>query len=81
MLKTGKATGSDSINIYVQREIAHEISSPLRDLYSYSLRSGKVPTQWKLAHVCAVFKKAEPHEVSNYRPISLLSVVRKNRTF
>jgi len=55
----------------------HEIASPLRDLFSYSLRSGKVPTQWKLAHVCAVFKKADPQEVSNYRPISLLSVVSK----
>jgi len=30
MLKTGKATGPDSINSYVLREIAHEIASPLR---------------------------------------------------
>jgi len=77
MLRTCKATGPDSINSYVLREIAHDISSPLRDLFSYSLRSGKVPTQWKLAHVCAVFKKANPQEVSNYRPIYLISVVSK----
>jgi len=31
----------------------------------------------EIAHVCAVFKKADPQEVRNYRPISLLSVVSK----
>ena len=77
MLRTGMATGPDSINSYVLREIASAIYSPLRDLFSYSLRSGKVPSQWKLAHVCAVFKKADPQEISNYRPISLLIVVGK----
>jgi len=45
MLKTGKATGPDSINSYVLREIAHEFASPLRDLFSYSLRSGKVQVE------------------------------------
>jgi len=37
MLKTGKAVGLDSINSYVLREIAHDIASPLRDLFSGNL--------------------------------------------
>ena len=65
------------VNSYVLKEIASEISQPLRDLFNYLLRSGKVPKQWKIAHVCAIHKKSDPQDVGNYRPISLLSVVSK----
>ena len=36
-----------------------------------------MPSQWKLAHVCAIYKKNDPQIVSNYRPISLLSTLSK----
>ena len=74
-LKSGKATGPDLINNRVLRELSCEISSPLTKLFNYSLSSGKVPSQWKLANVCAVFKKIDTIDVSNYRPISLLSTI------
>ena len=77
VLKTGKATGPDLVNSYVLKEIVLEISRPLQDLFNFSLRSGKVPRSWKLANVCAIYKKSDPHDVSNYRPISLLSVISK----
>ena len=77
ILKSGKATGPDTINNIVLKELSHELSQPLCDLFNYSLNQSKVPRQWKLAHVCAIYKKKDPHDVSNYRPISLLSAVSK----
>ena len=43
----------------------------------FSLRIGRVPRICKLANVCAIHKKSDPQDASNYRPISLLSVVSK----
>ena len=77
VLKSGKATGPDTINNIVLKELSNELSLPLCNLFNQSLRLSKVPRQWKLAHVCAIFKKKDPHDVCNYRPISLLSAISK----
>ena len=49
----------------------------LTKLYSISVNSGEVFKRWKKAHPCPVFKKDDPADRSNYRPISLLSVPSK----
>jgi len=36
-----------------------------------------VPSSWKIADVCPVFKKGETNDVKNYRPISLLNIISK----
>jgi hypothetical protein len=77
VLKLGKATGPDGINNEILRELSSELSKPLCELFNASLASAKVPSSWKEAHVCAVFKKADPSIVSNYRPISLLNTIEK----
>ena len=42
-----------------------------------SLREGNVPTTFKHAHVCPLFKSGNPSDSRNYRPISLLPVASK----
>jgi hypothetical protein len=42
-----------------------------------SLKIGKIPTAWKTSNVIPIPKKAQLKEVSNYRPISLFSIVSK----
>ena len=76
-LPLGKATGPDAINNRILRELATPLSSPLTDLFNFSLTTGKVPLMWKEANVTPIFQKEDPSIVSNYRPISLLSAVGK----
>ena len=76
-LKTGKAAGPDSINNIILKELAQPLSSPMSDLFSFSLASGKVPASWKQANVTPIFKKDNPSDVANYRPISLLNTTGK----
>ena len=46
-------------------------------LFNLSLSSSKVPQTWKGANVTPVFKKDDPSDCKNYRPISLLSTLEK----
>ena len=46
-------------------------------LFKASLHQGKIPQDWKTANVAPIFKKGESNKPSNYRPISLTSIVCK----
>ena len=46
-------------------------------IFNKSLRQGKYPSSWKIAHVIAILKKGDASLPSNYRPISLISCVGK----
>ena len=53
-LKTGKAAGPDSIDNRLLKELSGPLSTPLTDLFNFSLASGKVPSLWKQAHVTPI---------------------------
>ena len=76
-LKTGKAAGPDAINNNLLIELAQPLAPPLCDLLNFSLLSGKVSDIWKIANVTPIHKKNDPNDVSNYRPISVLSTIGK----
>ena len=57
--------------------IFYVISVPLASLFNTSISSGVVPEKFKVANVVPVYKKDSQTNVSNYRPISLLSVFNK----
>ena len=76
-LKTAKACGPDNISHILLKEGASVISKPLSQLFTKSLQKGSFPSIWKEANVCPIFKKGDPHNCNNYRPISLLSCTGK----
>ena len=76
-LPIGKAAGPDLINNRLLKELAQPLALPLSDLFNLSLSSGSVSNIWKEANVSPIHKKSDPSDVSNYRPISLLSTVSK----
>lgn len=59
------------------KQASSELAYPLTKLFNLSLQSSTVPNQWKIANVTPVYKKGSANTVSNYRPISLLSVLGK----
>ena len=44
-------------------------------MFNKSVQQSKYPSNWKIAHVIAIFKKGDTSLPSNYRPISLISCV------
>ena len=59
------------------KECSKEISPSLCSLFNKSLATGRVPVEWKQANVIPIHKKDRVEPVTNYRPISLLSIVSK----
>ena len=56
------------------KELSNELSVPLSLLFNKSIKSGKVPKDWKKAEVVAIFKKGSRSEPGNYRPVSLTCI-------
>jgi len=52
----------------------YAIIDPLEYIFNLSLYTEKVPTKMKTAKVIPLFKKGKTDLMSNYRPISLLSI-------
>ena len=76
-IDTSKACGPDQIPGRLLKECANEIAPSLTHLINLSLRLGRVPREWKCTIVVPVLKKGKKEDATNYRPISLLSLIDK----
>ena len=72
-----KATGSDRIPGSVLKECAYVLAYSLAVLFCASLRTGVVPSAFKLASVVPLYKSGDPSLANNYRPVSLLPIISK----
>ena len=72
-----KDAGSDEIHARVLRELHSPLAPVLSDLFQQSVDTGEVLEDWKEANVAPVFKIGDRNWASNYRPISLTSIVCK----
>ena len=77
-LDSTKATGPDGIPVVVLKHLSPELSPILAKLFNRCLKLKCFPSIWKSSSVCPVFKNnGEKSSPSQYRPISLLSVISK----
>lgn len=76
-LDPSKVCGPDLIPAKLLKEGPEEISHSLSRIFQLSLCSGALPQDWISAHIVPVHKKNDKSNPSNYRPISLTSIVVK----
>jgi len=69
-----KASGPDSIQTRLLKELAYSVAPVLALIFNASLHQDKLPVDWKTATVVLVFKKSSRTDPINYRPISLTCV-------
>ena len=63
--------------IVEKKQFITAVVGPLTSLSMQSIRECRVYNNWKVARLTPVFKKDDPTVMSNYRPLSLLSVPSK----
>ena len=76
-IQTSKATGPDNLPNRVLKECTIELARAIRAIFQKSIDSGTLPEDWTNANVAPIFKKGDRHQPSNYRPVSLTSVLSK----
>ena len=76
-LDATKSPGPDCMHSRVLKELADVMAEPLTVIFTKSLEEGILPSTWKEANVTPIFKKGKMSDPSNYRPVSLTSIVCK----
>ena len=76
-LKDNKSPGVDNIHPAMLKNLHSELKKPLYLLFRKSLDEGTVPNDWKMANVAPIHKKGNKKLTSNFRPVSLTSMVGK----
>ena len=67
----------DLISPRLLKEGSETLTSHFSRVFNLSLNSSYFPSVWKQANLVPVFKKGDKTNVSNHRPISLLSCIGK----
>ena len=77
-MNSNKSVGPNSIPTRILKLLKNDISTQLADIFNISFSTGVFPTILKVAKVVPVHKKDSKLDFSNYRPISLLSNIKRN---
>ncbi|XP_028168072.1 uncharacterized protein LOC114358336 [Ostrinia furnacalis] len=76
-LKTDKSPGPDNISNEAIKIGAPILIPYFAELFNMVLENGKAPKQWCCSNIVLLYKKGNPADIGNYRPISLLSSIYK----
>ena len=76
-LKINKSPGYDDISFNVLKKCFSSLCEPLKYLFNLSIEKGIFPDDLKIAKVTPIYKTDDKSNLSNYRPISVLSCFSK----
>jgi hypothetical protein len=73
----GKASGPLGLPGELFQAAAQVLARYVYILFKNIWNIRKCPTSWTKTYICPIFKKGDPYEPSNYRPICLSEILRK----
>lgn len=76
-LKNTNSFGADNFSTSIIKKCIQYLAKPLCYIANLCITEGKFPNALKISKVIPLFKNGDPKYISNYRPISLLSVFSK----
>ena len=77
LLDDNVKSGPDGAPPYFVKRLRFSLLKPLLLLFNKSLSYGIFPDLWKNSFVFPIYKEGNKSDVSNYRPISILSTIAK----
>ena len=72
--KNGK---SSDIPIFIIKKAAHVLAPKLADYFNILMDQGIFPDELKIGRVTPIYKKGNPEDIGNYRPVSTLPIFGK----
>ena len=76
-LKPKSSCGFDEISVKLIKFAKNELCKPITVIVNQCLETGIFPDKLKNAKVIPLFKKGDPEQIDNYRPISILPAISK----
>ena len=76
-LKNSKSCGLDTIDTFSLKLAAPYITPALTHIVNLSIATQTFPTMWKTAKVIPLYKKDDPLNPKNYRPVAILPIISK----
>ena len=76
-LNINKASGPDGISARMLKATADAIAPSVTNLFNLSIKCCRPPSSWKISSVVPIPKVQRPSATSDFRPISLLSILSK----
>lgn len=74
-MPANKAAGADEITVNILKDNIEILCHPLKRIFNLSFESGMYPEELKTGRVTPIFKADDPNNITNYRPITLLSCI------
>jgi hypothetical protein len=76
-LVASRASGIDGISAKILKIAAPAITPSIVSIFNQSIATGIFPSDWKVARVAPIHKTGAEHDMENYRPISVISIIAK----
>lgn len=76
-LKSSRSVGFDNVPSFIIKSCYEFFIYPLLIIFNISMQTCTFPDKWKISKVCPIYKKGAKSDITNYRPIAILSVFSK----
>ena len=76
-IDVSKSSGPDKLPGRLLQSLAKEITPVVHFIFTQSLCTGELPTEWTQANVAPIFKKGRKLQAVNYCPVSLTCITCK----
>ena len=76
-IDTSKSSGPDKLPGRLLQSLAKEITPVVHFIFTQTLCTGELPTEWIQANVAPILKKGSKLQAVNYRPVSLTCITCK----
>ena len=76
-MKADKSPGADNVTNEAIKTAHPQLALPLTALFNHILETTDTPSQWSQSNIILIYKKGDPRDIGNYRPISLLPCLYK----
>jgi endonuclease/exonuclease/phosphatase family metal-dependent hydrolase len=76
-LKNNKSPGEDAITNDILKAITEPLVPILTNIFNNIIRTLHIPEEWEVSIITLIYKKGDPLDIGNYRPISLLPTIYK----
>ena len=76
-IDVSKSSGPDKLPGRLLQSLAKEITPVVHFIFTQTLCTGELPTEWTQANVAPIFKKGSKLQAVNYRPVSLTCITCK----